>query len=99
MYFSWFAIGFALGGSAVHFKIPEIENTVEHILNEYSEILNSGNNSYGPHTQGTVAPYWLESITHQGISAFGPAGYQVFRNVKDFGAKGTSMFQSEFSVS
>jgi hypothetical protein len=37
-----------------------------------------------------AAPYWLESITHQGISAFNsnPATYQVFRNVKSFGAKG-----------
>lgn len=42
---------------------------------------------------GTAAagdPYWLESIKHQGISAFhsNPAGYKVFRNVKDYGAKG-----------
>lgn len=36
------------------------------------------------------SPYWLESIAHQGISAFdsNPASYQVFRNVKSFGAKG-----------
>ncbi|KII88661.1 glycoside hydrolase family 55 protein [Plicaturopsis crispa FD-325 SS-3] len=35
-------------------------------------------------------PFWLESIKHQGISAFNsdPSSYQVFRNVKDFGAKG-----------
>jgi hypothetical protein len=41
--------------------------------------------------QGSV-PYWLEEIQHQGISAFHPDknSYQVFRNVKDFGAKGTS---------
>ncbi|CAM1501452.1 Fc.00g034360.m01.CDS01 [Cosmosporella sp. VM-42] len=32
--------------------------------------------------------YWLEQIQHQGKSAYGPSGYQVFRNVKDFGAKG-----------
>jgi glucan 1,3-beta-glucosidase len=32
--------------------------------------------------------FWLESIAHQGISPFGPSGYKVFRNVKDFGAKG-----------
>ncbi|TFK67130.1 exo-beta-1,3-glucanase [Pluteus cervinus] len=36
------------------------------------------------------APFWLERIKHQGKSPFNPnpAGYQVFRNVKDFGAKG-----------
>jgi glucan 1,3-beta-glucosidase len=38
----------------------------------------------------TPAPYWLEEIGHQGISAFNsdPDTYQVFRNVKSFGAKG-----------
>jgi glucan 1,3-beta-glucosidase len=42
----------------------------------------------------SAQPYWLESIAHQGISAFhpNPAGYQVFRNVKDFGAKGLLYF-------
>lgn len=36
------------------------------------------------------APYWLEDIKHQGISAFHNDSklYQVFRNVKDFGAQG-----------
>ena len=34
------------------------------------------------------AEYWLESISHQGVSPLGPSGYTVFRNVKDFGAKG-----------
>lgn len=33
-------------------------------------------------------PYWLENIHHQGTSAFHPAGYTVFRNVKDYGAIG-----------
>lgn len=35
-------------------------------------------------------PYWMQTIKHQGISAFNPnaSTYQVFRNVKDFGAKG-----------
>lgn len=34
--------------------------------------------------------YWLESIAHQGIAPYNAQGsaYQVFRNVKDFGAKG-----------
>lgn len=34
------------------------------------------------------APYWYEQISHQGISAFGPSGYTVYRNVRDYGAKG-----------
>lgn len=34
--------------------------------------------------------YWLEDVQHQGLAAFNPSPstYQVFRNVKDFGAKG-----------
>lgn len=34
--------------------------------------------------------YWYENIAHQGISAFGPSGYVVYRNVKDYGATGMS---------
>lgn len=32
----------------------------------------------------------MQNIKHQGTAAFNsnPSGYQVFRNVKDFGAKG-----------
>jgi glucan 1,3-beta-glucosidase len=39
----------------------------------------------------TSCSYWLEDVKHQGIAAFNPSGssYQVFRNVKDFGATGT----------
>lgn len=32
--------------------------------------------------------YWLASIARQGVAAYGQPGYQVFRNVKDFGARG-----------
>ncbi|KAL6702716.1 hypothetical protein ACN47E_000998 [Coniothyrium glycines] len=34
--------------------------------------------------------YWLENIKHQGIAAFNPnpESYQVFRNVKEWGAQG-----------
>jgi glucan 1,3-beta-glucosidase len=36
--------------------------------------------------------YWYETIDHQGVAPYNSQGtaYQVFRNVKDFGAKGTS---------
>ena len=37
----------------------------------------------------TAAPYWYETITHQGKAAFNTnATYQIFRNVKSYGAKG-----------
>lgn len=34
--------------------------------------------------------YWMEDIKHQGIAPFNPdpSGYQIFRNVKNFGAIG-----------
>ena len=50
-----------------------------------------GSSCSAPLGSGSAAasdPYWLENIAHRGTSAFGPSGYQVFRNVKDFGAKG-----------
>ncbi|KAL9027754.1 MAG: hypothetical protein Q9196_003767 [Gyalolechia fulgens] len=34
------------------------------------------------------ASYWQSDIKRQGKAAFGDAAFQVFRNVKDFGAKG-----------
>lgn len=34
------------------------------------------------------ADYWLEDISHQGLAPYAGSGYTVFRNVKDYGAKG-----------
>ena len=44
----------------------------------------------GPGTAAPGEPYWMEKIKHQGVAAFNPrpGEYQVFRNVKDFGAIG-----------
>ena len=52
-----------------------------------------GSECSGPLGSGNASPdepYWLEKIKHQGISAYNPnpAGYKVFRNVKDYGAVG-----------
>ncbi|KAI0438962.1 glycoside hydrolase family 55 protein [Xylaria telfairii] len=35
-----------------------------------------------------VNAYWLENIQHQGLAPFAGNGYKVFRNVKDYGARG-----------
>ncbi|KAK8037907.1 glucan 1-3-beta-glucosidase [Apiospora phragmitis] len=37
---------------------------------------------------GTVQSFWLADIPHQGLAPFAGANYPVFRNVKDYGAKG-----------
>ncbi|KAJ7777561.1 exo-beta-1,3-glucanase [Mycena maculata] len=44
----------------------------------------------GTGTAAATDPFWMANIQHQGIAAFNPSPstYQVFRNVKDFGAKG-----------
>ena len=52
-----------------------------------------GTSCSAPVTSGTAAPgapFWMENIAHLGTSAFNsnPSSYQIFRNVKDFGAKG-----------
>jgi glucan 1,3-beta-glucosidase len=44
----------------------------------------------GPTGTPNCAPYWLENVKHQGLASFNAnaSSYQIFRNVKDFGAKG-----------
>ncbi|PQE18638.1 Glucan 13-beta-glucosidase protein [Rutstroemia sp. NJR-2017a BVV2] len=42
----------------------------------------------GTATAGTSSSYWLASIKRQGTVAYGESSFQIFRNVKDFGAKG-----------
>ena len=65
----------------------------------YHGTTGSGFPSAGPRPTGTQQPvarptasacsYWMEEVQHQGIAAFNTnASYQVFRNVKDYGAKG-----------
>lgn len=41
--------------------------------------------------------YWVSDIKRQGKAAFGKIDFQIFRNVKDFGAKGTPRSQSHAS--
>lgn len=86
----------------VHFEPPEVQFWVQSMLGQFSRYTHYPGPSptaslrprptipFSPFPTATCA-YWLEDIKHQGLAAFNPdpAAYQVFRNVKDFGAKGT----------
>ncbi|KAI9832854.1 MAG: hypothetical protein M1826_001020 [Phylliscum demangeonii] len=43
-----------------------------------------------PAQQAAVSSYWLATVPRQGVVPFNPdpAGYHIYRNVRDFGAKG-----------
>lgn len=41
-------------------------------------------------TTAATSDYWVANIPRQGKVAFGDQTYQVFRNVLDFGAKGSN---------
>ena len=85
--------------------IPEVDKVVQGVLHDYSKYVHytapanatnstgSRNSTQGPAASGQA--YWYEGIQHQGISAFGPSGYVVYRNVKDYGARG---MQKQISV-
>ncbi|KAK4986613.1 hypothetical protein LTR66_007818 [Elasticomyces elasticus] len=85
----------------VHYEPPEVQSYVRSMLDEFDHYTHypgpSPTASLKPHPTKPwehgpteTCAYWLENINHQGIAAFNPSPstYQVFRNVKDFGAKG-----------
>lgn len=79
-----------LGAVALQHLVPAVDSAVANVLRDFGPYLEYDRN----HSQDSAVekrqsiPYWYETINHQGISAFGPHGYEVFRNVKDYGAKG-----------
>ena len=52
-------------------------------------LLVSGAPAPMPEAQDVAASsYWVSSIARQGTIGYGTAGYTIFRNVQEFGAKG-----------
>lgn len=94
-------LSLVLHSSCMQFKIPEVEKVVTKVMNKFAPYVHNK----GKHSDTAVisakedmsqiipraTPYWYEQISHQGRSAWGPSGYQVYRNVKDYGAKGKSI--------
>jgi glucan 1,3-beta-glucosidase len=90
---------FALRVSCIQFEIPVVGNIVGAVLATHDKYVHfHGNHSSSATVKRQSSSYWYENISHQGISAFGPSGYQVFRNVKSYGAKGRSqpLFPGKF---
>lgn len=89
-----------LGVSCEKLVIQNVENVVAQVKDNFDAYFSyNGNNTDvdGISAQSDIdsiisrqssTPYWYEQIAHQGISAFGPSGYAVYRNVKDYGATG-----------
>ena len=87
--------------AAEQLDIPQVDAVVQKVLHDYYNYTHytpppGTSNSTSKNSPKVPAaggqPYWYEQIAHQGISAFGPSGYAVYRNVKDYGAKGTLLF-------
>lgn len=82
--------------------IPEVDEIVKEIKEEFSEYFQtpSPSEAAAPFRVNAIAAaaaatpadpsYWVKDVAHQGLAAFNsnPSAYQVFRNVKDFGAVG-----------
>ena len=85
--------------TSIQLPIPQVEVAVQSMLHNLSAYT-TYKAPPGIHKNNSIpvvapapedaTPYWLEDIKHQGISAFGPGGYTVFRNVKSYGATGCS---------
>ena len=75
-----------------HFKIAEIEAVVGEVLSKADSYVHYHSNVSVARDLSSMTKrtsnYWYEYIDHQGISAFGPSGYVVYRNVMDYGATG-----------
>lgn len=88
---------FVLYSHCIQFQPREVRAVVREILEEFHDYIHYNGSAVDIPTfdfqdedletrQGVS--YWYEQIAHKGISAFGPPRYQVYRNVKDYGAKG-----------
>lgn len=107
-YFPAIGILFAVANAQHgHYVIPEISQIVQYMSQIFVSWIDDCKPQSYPYSQPPKTPsipyanqtafcsYWLEDIKHQGISAFNSnTNYTVFRNVKDYGAKGVNILFS-----
>ena len=82
----------------LNYEPPEIKQDVDQMVSEFQKYVNfkgpDHDVDYKPEKEkpdpAAVTTFWMEQIKHQGKAPFNPqaGSYQVFRNVRDFGAKG-----------
>jgi glucan 1,3-beta-glucosidase len=72
-----------LTNGAIRFAGPEI-----HALNDPDVIDAPPNTHQHVKRYGSGQPYWVSQIKRQGKIAYGNSSYVLWRNVKDYGAKG-----------
>lgn len=94
--------------AAEKLNIPQVDQLVNSALQSLSQYTDyhgpkegaSSNNGqgHGHNGSGPDTSYWLADFAHQGYAAFNPnaSTYKVFRNVKDYGAKGMDSRASLF---
>jgi glucan 1,3-beta-glucosidase len=77
---------FVLRAASQLIETPEADDVAGNVSEESEG--HEGDYSESSILKRQSTAYWYEVIDHQGISAFGPSGYQVYRNVMDYGATG-----------
>ncbi|KAK3937477.1 pectate lyase superfamily protein-domain-containing protein [Diplogelasinospora grovesii] len=74
-------------------RLKSPSGLVEYVpYNQLPEVIQNGSAVTGPVARRAAAAdntsYWQETMTQLGSAPYAPSGYKVWRNVRDYGAKG-----------
>jgi hypothetical protein len=78
---------FTIASTPAHYPLSAPEHA--------SAVRRQDNSTAQGDLSAAASSYWLEDMQRQGIAAFNqnPSTYKVFRNIKDYGAKGMRFAQ------